>query len=321
VSRIQIENGRATGVVYMHDGKIETAGASRDVLVSGGAINSPQILMLSGIGPADHLKQMGIEVTLDLPGVGENLQDHVGAGVIYQSTKPISLNESESLGNLLTYMLFKKGPFTSTIAESGAFIKTQDGLPAPDIQYHFAPAFFKDHGFTKMSGHGFTIAPTLLHPRSRGRILLHSNDPFEHAAIHANYLSEEEDTRSLLAGMKLAHELAHSKAFAPFLGSEMDPQTWKKTDDEVLEAIRQSGETIYHPTSTCKMGSDSMAVVDSQLRVRGIEGLRVIDASVMPNVVGGNTNAPTIMIAEKAADLLKNPVAVQETAARSKEAV
>ncbi len=321
VSRVQIENGRATGVAYMKDGKVETERANREVLVCGGAINSPQILMLSGIGPADHLKSMGIEVLLDLPGVGENLQDHVVAGAVYQSTKPISLNDAEKLGNILNYMLFKKGPFTSTVAESGAFIKTQDGLAAPDIQYHFAPAFFKDHGATKLPGHGFTIAPTLLHPRSRGRILLHSNDPFEHAAIHANYLNEEEDIRSLLAGVKLAHELAHSKAFAPFLGTEMDPPSWKLGENEMLEVIRQTGETIYHPTSTCKMGSDSMAVVDSQLRVRGIEGLRVIDASVMPNVVGGNTNAPTIMIAEKAADLIKKPLPVAQTAAISTETV
>ncbi|MEO7022385.1 MAG: choline dehydrogenase [Ktedonobacteraceae bacterium] len=321
VSRIQIENGRATGVVYMNNGKIETALASREVLLCGGAINSPQVLMLSGIGPAEHLKSVGIEVVLDLPGVGENLQDHVVAGAVYQITQPISLNDAEKFGNILNYMLFKKGPFTSPVAEAGAFIKTQDGLAAPDIQYHFAPVFFKDHGATKLPGHGFTIAPTLLHPRSRGRILLRSSDPLAHAMIHANYLSEQEDMQSLQAGLKLAHELAHSKAFAGVLGAEIEPMTWQRTEAEVIESIRQSGETIYHPTSTCKMGSDAMAVVDSQLRVRGIEGLRVIDASVMPNVVGGNTNAPTIMIAEKAAELIKHPLAAGQVAAMSKEAV
>ncbi|HEU5375313.1 MAG TPA: choline dehydrogenase [Ktedonobacteraceae bacterium] len=321
VARVVIENGRATGIAYIEGDKVETVRANREVLVCGGAINSPQILMLSGVGPAEHLRSVGIEVIADLPGVGENLQDHLVAGAAYQSTRPISLNDAEKLGNILTYLFFKRGPFTSTIAESGGFIKTQSDLPAPDIQYHFAPAFFREHGAVKIPGHGFTIGPTLLHPRSRGRILLHSNDPLQHAAIHANYLSEEEDIQSLLAGLKLAHELAHTKAFAPYLGPEMEPQTWKCSDKEMIETICQSAETIYHPAGTCKMGSDAMAVVDTQLRVRGIEGLRVIDASIMPTVVGGNTNAPTIMIAEKAADMLKRPSAVAQSREKSKETV
>lgn len=312
VARVVIENGRATGVAYLVDGKVETEHANREVLVCGGAINSPQILMLSGIGPADHLRSMGIEVVADVPGVGENLQDHLVAGAAYNSTKPISLNDAEKPGNLLNYMVFKKGPLTSTIAEAGSFIKTRSDLPAPDIQFHFAPVFFKDHGFEPVPGHGFTIAPTLLHPRSHGRIRLRSSDPLAHAAIHANYFGEEEDIQTLLAGMKLAHELAHTKAFASLLGDEIEPKTWKKEDHEIIEAMRQAAETIYHPAGTCKMGNDSMAVVDSQLRVRGVEGLRVIDASIMPAVVGGNTNAPTIMIAEKAADMIKHPLAVKQ---------
>jgi len=319
VARVVVEHGRATGVSYMQGGQIETALARREVLVCGGAINSPQILMLSGIGPADHLRAMGIEVVLDLPGVGENLQDHLVAGVQYHITKPISLNDAESLGNLFTYLLFKRGPLTSTVAESGAFVKTRDELAAPDIQYHFAPVLFRGHGFENIPGHGFTILPTLLHPQGRGRIRLHSSDPFAHAAIHANYLSEEEDIRSLLAGMKLAHELAHTQAFAPFLGAEVEPSSWKASDSETLEVIRQKAETIYHPAGTCKMGSDSLAVVDAQLRVRGIEGLRVVDASVMPTVVGGNTNAPTIMIAEKAADLLKQATGAAKIEAAAKQ--
>jgi len=319
VARIVVEHDRATGVTYMKNGQIETALANREVLVCGGAINSPQILLLSGIGPADHLQSLGIEVVLDLPGVGENLQDHLVAGAVYQSTKPISLNDAEKPGNILNYMLFKKGPFTSTIAEAGGFIKTRSGLPAPDIQYHFAPVFYKAHGFEKIPGHGFTVGPTLLHPRSRGRIRLHSSDPFAHAAIHANYLSDEEDARTLLAGLKLAHELAHTRAFAPFLGAEIEPNTWKRDDSEAIEAIRQSAETIYHPAGTCKMGTDAMAVVDPQLRVRGIAGLRVIDASIMPTVVGGNTNAPTIMIAEKAAEMIKQSTSVASAEAAVKQ--
>jgi choline dehydrogenase len=277
--------------------------------------------MLSGIGPAEHLRSMGIEVALDLPGVGENLQDHVVTGAIYSSSKPISLNEAETLGNTLAYLFFKKGPFTSTIAEAGGFIKTQDGLPAPDIQYHFAPAFYKNHGFEKVEGHGFTIGPTLLHPKSRGRILLRSSDPFAPALIHANYLSEEDDARVLLAGLRLAHELAHTRAFAPYLGAEIEPLTWKLGDEEVIEVIRQFSETIYHPAGTCKMGTDSLAVVDPQLRVRGIEGLRVVDASIMPTVVGGNTNAPTIMIAEKAAEMVKYPAGATRAEVATKQRV
>lgn len=319
VARVVIENGRATGVAYMQGGQIITERANREVLVCGGAINSPQILMLSGIGPADHLKSVGIEVALDLPGVGENLQDHLVAGAVYRSTQPISLNSAENIKNLLTYLLFKKGPLTSTIAEAGGFIKTQPDLSAPDIQYHFAPAFYKAHGFEKVEGHGFTIGPTLLHPKSRGRILLRSSDPFASAVIHANYLSEEEDARTLLAGLKLAHEIAHTRAFDAYRGPEIEPLTWKREDKEVIDSIRQSAETIYHPAGTCKMGTDAMAVVDAQLRVRGIEGLRVVDASIMPTVVGGNTNAPTIMIAEKAAEMIKQGVNAAQTEAAAKQ--
>jgi choline dehydrogenase len=312
ITRVLIENGRAVGVEYKKSGQLETERVNREVLVCGGAINSPQILMLSGIGPADHLRSMGIEVAADLPGVGENLQDHLAAGASYHSTKPVSLSNADKPGNLVYYLLFKKGPFTSTIAEAGAFIKTRSDAPAPDIQYHFAPTFFRGHGFEKIPGHGFTIGPTLLHPKSRGRIRLRSSDPFEHAVISANYFSEEEDVQVMLAGIKRAHELAQTRAFAEFRGPELDPPTWKQPDSETIRVIRETAETLYHPAGTCKMGSDSLAVVDSQLRVRGIEGLRVIDASIMPTVIGGNTNAPTIMIAEKAADMIKSPTAVKQ---------
>ncbi|HLI68387.1 MAG TPA: choline dehydrogenase [Ktedonobacteraceae bacterium] len=312
VARVVIEKGRATGVAYLANGRIETVRANREVLVCGGAINSPQLLMLSGIGPADHLKAKGIEVVLDLPGVGENLQDHLAGAAIYQASKPVSLNDAQKPGNLLNYLLFKKGPFTSTIAEAGAFFKTRSDVPTPDIQFHFTPTFFKPNTFEPAPGHGFMIISTLLHPRSRGRIRLHSNDPSAHAAIHANYFTEEEDIQVMLAGLKMAHEVAHTQAFAPFLGPEVEPFTWNRTDSEIIQAGREWCETLYHPAGTCKMGTDDMAVVDPQLRVRGIEGLRVIDASIMPTVIGGNTNAPTIMIAEKAADMLKSPATVKQ---------
>lgn len=312
VARVLIENGRATGVVYLANGQTETVRANREVLICGGAINSPQILMLSGVGPAAHLQEMGIEVVVDLPGVGENLQDHLASGAAYHSTKPISLANAQRPGNLLNYLLFKKGPFASTIAEAGAFVKTNPDAPAPDIQYHFAPTFFKAHGFEPVEGHGFTIAPTLLHPTSRGRIRLRSTDPTAYPVIQANYLSTEEDAQVMLAGLKLAHEIAHTRAFAPFLGAELEPGTWKRSDSEVLQVLGESSETLYHPAGTCKMGNDAQAVVDAQLRVHGIQGLRVIDASIMPTVIGGNTNAPTIMIAEKAADMIRQPATVKQ---------
>jgi choline dehydrogenase len=314
VARVVIENGRAVGVAYAVNGQSEIVRANREVLLCSGAINSPQLLMLSGIGPAAHLKEVGIEVVVDLPGVGENLQDHLASGASYHSTKPISLADAQKPANVLNYLLFKKGPLTSTIAEAGGFIKTRSDAPVPDIQYHFAPTFFKAHGFEQVPGHGFTIAPTLLHPVSRGQIRLRSSDPTAHALIYANYFSAEEDLQVMLAGLKVAHEIAHTKAFAPFLADEIDPQTWNQPDSVAIQALRESTETLYHPAGTCKMGNDPMAVVDAQLRVRGVEGLRVVDTSIMPTVVGGNTNAPTIMIAEKAADMIKQPSTTKQAA-------
>lgn len=291
------------------NGRLTVEQAGREVLLCGGAINSPQLLMLSGIGPADHLRTLGIEVVADLPGVGENLQDHLASGAVYSTTKPISLNNAERTRNVLKYLFFRQGPLTSSVAEAGAFIKTRPDAPVPDIQFHFAPVFFRGHGLEPAPGHGFTIGPTLLHPRSRGRILLRSSEPTAPAVIHANYFQSEEDVRVMLAGLKIAHEIAQTRAFAELRGPELAPATWQRPDSELIQVMRETSETLYHPCGTCKMGpaNDETAVVDARLRVRGVEGLRVIDASIMPTVVGGNTNAPTIMIAEKAADLLRYP--------------
>lgn len=320
VAQILIEQGRATGVISATDGKNETIRANREVLICGGAINSPQLLMLSGIGPADHLRSVDIEVVADLPGVGQNLQDHLAGGVMFHSKQPISLSDAENPGNVLKYMFLKKGPLTSVVAESGGFIKLQKDASLPDIQFHFAPVLFKNHGFEVIPGHGFTIGPTLLHPKSSGQIRLRSNNPLEPAIIQANYFSEEEDARLMLQAVKFSGEVARAKAFDQFRGEQIMGSA-DLSDDEMLQLLRQNAETLYHPTSTCKMGNDAMAVVDAQLRVRGIEGLRVIDASIMPAVIGGNTNAPTMMIAEKAADLLKSSSGKQETTQKSEQTV
>ncbi|HEX2913264.1 MAG TPA: choline dehydrogenase [Chloroflexia bacterium] len=305
VARVLFEENQACGVLYRNNGRLEEAKAAREVILCGGAINSPQLLLLSGIGPASQLKTMNITVVANLPGVGQNLQDHPAAGVLTASTQPVSLDKVENPRNLINYLLFQKGPFTSNVAEAGGFVRTQPDLPAPDLQFHFAPVIYLEHGFKKLEGYGYTIGPTLINPQSRGSISLRSKDPFEPPLIRANYLSSDTDLQVLLKGLKLARQIAQAKAFEPYRGVELMPGPDAQSDEALYDHIRQTIETLYHPAGTCKMGTDEMAVVDPQLRVRGVTGLRVVDASIMPTVTRGNTNAPTIMIAEKAADMIK----------------
>ena len=304
-TRLLFEGRRATGVEYLRNGKREKALAEREVLLCCGSVQSPQLLMLSGIGPADHLRTLDIPVVNDLPGVGENLQDHLFLAVAYNCKKPITLDKVETAGNLFRYLAFRNGPLTSNIAESGGFLKITPGATVPDLQFHFGPVYYINHGFERPEGHGFSIGPTLLRPKSRGRIRLRSADPLAPPAIQPNYLSEESEARVLVEGIKLARKLARTKAFAEYCGEEYCPGAAVQSDDAVAEYIRRSAETVYHPAGTCKMGSDAMAVVDERLRVQGVERLRVVDASIMPTLVGGNTNASTIMIAEKAADFIR----------------
>ena len=313
VTGVIFEGTRAVGVTYIQNGEKQKANANKEVILSGGAINSPQLLMLSGIGPADHLKALGIPVVADLPGVGQNLQDHPAIVVLYASTQPISLAHAQSPENLQDFVDNKMGPLTSNIAEAGAFIRTQANLSMPDIQYHFAPVYYLNHGFTVPEGDGYTIAPCILHPRSRGYITLRSTNPEEAPIIQPNYFADEVDMQVLVEGVKIARKLGETQAFSPFRDVETHPGPQAQSDEEITEYIRNHVETLYHPVGTCKMGNDSMAVVDAHLRVRGVEGLRVIDASIMPTVVGGNTNAPTIMIAEKAADLIKGTASVSQS--------
>jgi choline dehydrogenase len=313
VTGIIFEGTRAVGVTYIQNGEKEQATANKEVILSGGAINSPQLLMLSGIGPADHLKALDIPVVADLPGVGQNLQDHPAIVVLYSSTQPISLAHAQTPENLQDFVDNKMGPLTSNVAEAGAFVRTQANLSMPDIQYHFAPVYYLNHGFTVPEGDGYTIAPCILHPRSRGYIALRSTNPAEAPIIQPNYFADEVDMQALVEGVKIARKLGETQAFSPFRDVETHPGPQAQSDEEIAEYIRNHVETLYHPVGTCMMGNGSMAVVDAHLRVRGVEGLRVIDASIMPTVVGGNTNAPTIMIAEKAADLIKGTASVLQS--------
>ncbi|HLX44938.1 MAG TPA: GMC family oxidoreductase N-terminal domain-containing protein [Bryobacteraceae bacterium] len=299
-SRILIENGRAAGVEYFQKGSTQQVRASREVILSAGAIGSPQLLLLSGIGPLKQLEAQGISVQADLPGVGENLQDHLSVGESYFCTQPVSLTDIETFTNLVKYFVLKNGPLTSNIAEAGAFVKSQPGLAECDLEFHFAPVHYIDHGFAKPGGHGFSLGPSLLTPKSRGRITLRSIDPLEPPAIDPGYLSDPADMPPLVEGIRLARRIASAAAFDSFRGKPV-------FDEDDPEAhIRGRAETLYHPTGTCKMGADPMSVVSPQLEIHGIAGLRVADASVMPVIVGGNTLAATMMIAEKAVQMITN---------------
>ena len=304
-TRVLFDKCRAVGVAYPRDGRPGEARAVREILVCCGSVQSPQLLMLSGIGPAGHLRSLNIPVVADLPGVGENLQDHLFLAVAYKCKKTITLDKAETLANFLKYLVFKKGPLTSNVAESGGFVAISPGAPAPDLQFHFGPVYYLNHGFDRPEGHGFSIGPTLLRPKSRGRITLHSADPLAPPAIHPNYLSEESDVCVLVQGIRLARRFAQAKAFASYCGGEYCPGKHMQSEEALAAYVRKAAETVYHPVGTCKMGHDAMAVVDDQLRVQGVQGLRVVDASIMPTLIGGNTNATTLMIAEKAADLIR----------------
>ncbi len=299
VTRIIIENGRAVGVAYVQTGSGHQVRAAHEVILCAGAIGSPQLLLQSGLGPRMQLEALDIPVMVDLEGVGANLQDHLAVGISYFCTQPVSLSDLETLGNRVKYLAGKSGPLTSNIAEAGAFVKSQPGLAECDLQFHFAPVHYVDHGFTTPGGHGFSLGAALITPKSRGRITLRSADPLEAPAIDPAYLSDRSDLGPLLEGVKVAQRIANAKPFDPYRGQPVFPV------DDPEACIRARAETLYHPVGTCKMGLDELSVVNPKLQVYGVTGLRVVDASVMPVIVGGNTNAATIIIAEKAARLIK----------------
>ncbi len=317
VARVLTDGTRAVGVSYLRDGAQVEERARREVILCGGAINSPQLLLLSGIGPAEHLKALGIAVVADLPGVGQNLQDHLASGVQYHSKQPVSLFSAEKPVNILNYLLFKKGPLTSNVAEGVAFVKTRPDLLVPDLELLFAPSFFVDHGFGNPPGHGFTIGVVLLHPESKGSLTLRSTNPTDPPVIQPNYLSSERDVQVMIEGLRLARKIGQARALDAYRGDEFLPGEAAQSDADLAEFLRERSETLYHPVGTCRMGEDPLAVVDPALRVRGVEGLRVVDASVIPTIISGHTNAPSIMIAEKAADLIREQAAVAAGAAQS----
>jgi len=310
---IYFEDKRAAVVSFQQGNNSMQERAEREIILCAGAIGSPQLLMLSGVGPADHLRQFNVPIACDLPGVGKNLQDHPACAMVYECTRPVSLASAEQFSNQLRYLISRRGPLTSNVAEAGAFVKTSGRAQVPDLQFHFGVGYFVEHGFQQIKGHAFTFGPTLLHPYSRGDIRLRSSNPLDAPAIRANYYADSRDMDVMVEGLKLARTLAATKALAQYCGAELHPGAAAKDDTALRAHIAKFTETLYHPVGTCKMGHDAAAVVDSELRVHGVEGLRVVDASIMPTVVGGNTNAPTIMIAEKAADLIKNGPAARRT--------
>jgi choline dehydrogenase len=295
--------------VYTAHGKAFHQPAAREVLLSGGALNSPQLLMLSGIGPATQLRRHGIDVVHDAPQVGENLQDHLDICTLQHSTKPITYDRVSDVKVAFDYYLRgHRGAGSSNIAEAGGFVRSQYAPDArPDIQLHFLPAMLDNHGRHRLAGDGYTVHACPLRPRSRGRVCLVSGRAADKVRIEANYLSDAEgfDLKMMVECAKLSRELLAQPAFDDFRGAPIFPARDDLDDASLVEFIRAKAETIYHPIGTCRMGRDDASVVDPQLRVRGVDGLRVIDASVMPNLIGGNTNAPTMMIAERAADLIR----------------
>ncbi|MFW6321666.1 MAG: GMC family oxidoreductase [Halohasta sp.] len=306
VTRVRFDGRTAVGVEYVQDGSgsTESVDASEEVILSAGAINSPQLLMLSGVGPADHLEAHGISVVHELPGVGRNLQDHLQVKLNYACEKPISLEGADSLWNVLKYLVLKRGPLTSNVAEAGGFAAVSEGTERPDIQLHFGPSYSVNHGFDNPDGHGFWLGALCLRPESRGQITLRSADPFDDPAIDPQYLTEDEDLEILLAGLKLVREILEADPFDEYRGRAVSPGPDVQSEAQLIEHIRETAESLYHPVGTCKMGDDELAVVDDRLAVHGLDRLRVVDASIMPTITSGNTDAPTTMIAEKAADYI-----------------
>ncbi len=321
VTRILFEGKRAIGVEYLMDGQTTPtrAMAATETIVTGGAIGSPKLLLLSGVGPAAHLREKGISVVHDQPGVGENLQDHIDCATIWDCGGPHSYYGTDQYLKqawwTLQFLLFNSGPVTSNIVETGGFVRVDPASKTPDTQLHFLPAYVIDHGLVRVPGYGVSLFTNLLRPKSRGSVRLASADPKQAPLIDPNFFSDPYDLRMAVEAIKFARRIMAAPAFRPFIKGERMPGADKRADEQLEAYCREWGKTDYHPVGTCKMGIDPLAVVDPQLRVIGLDGLRVIDSSIMPLEISANTNAPSIMIAEKGAEMLLTSHAARKQAA------
>jgi len=320
VTRIVTESQRATGVEFIQSGHVQRLHAAREVLLCAGALLSPQVLMLSGIGPADELARHGIARVQELPGVGRQLHDHPDVVQVVDAPHLKDLfglsfaGVMRVLQGIFEWRRQRSGMLTTNYAEAGGFIKSRPDEPTPDLQLHFVIGKLVDHGRKIVFGHGYSCHVCLLRPKSRGRVTLASADPLAAPLIDPNFLAERDDLDRLVRGFKLMRSILQQPALAGHTGRELEASARAQTDAQIEDFIRNFGDTIYHPVGTCRMGSGPLDVVDAQLRVRGLQGLRVVDASIMPRIVSGNTNAPTIMIAERAADLIRGRVAAKTAA-------
>jgi choline dehydrogenase-like flavoprotein len=309
VAKINVENGTASGIDFIHKGQSRSLIANKEVLLSAGSIVSPKVLLQSGIGPGAELQKLGIHTVLDLPGVGKNLQDHANAIVQHKTKSRVLYGMSwgavpRQALSVFEYLFFRRGMFGSNMVEGGGFMKTNPNIAHPDIQFILTPGYRK-MGEIVSAGHGFQLSAILLRPKSRGEITLTSADPQDNPVIDPKFFAEESDLDTLLLGLKEARKFCSAKEMNIYNGFELLPGEDVKTDAQLRDYVLNTSSAIFHPVGTCKMGSDRLAVVDDRLRLRGIEGLRIVDASIMPTIISGNTNAPTIMIAEKAADMIK----------------
>jgi choline dehydrogenase len=306
---ILFEGERAVGVVGARLSEMIVHRAEREVIVCGGAYNSPQLLMLSGLGRPEELEQLQIEVVAESPEIGLNLQDHPNSGAVYAIEEEISLFGALNEENLALFEGEGRGPLTSNLAEAGGFMRTRDGLDAPDVQFHFVPGRFQTEGLVPGDGHGFSIGACVLKPKSRGFVALGSPDPTAKPLIVHNYLQHPDDVASIVAGVRTALEICETGRLGELVTETlMGPES--RSDEDIEAHSRKRMQTLYHPVGTCRMGDEPTSVVDRELKVRGVEGLRVVDASVMPTVPRGNTNAPVIALAERAADLIRGEVPV-----------
>tara|TARA_B100001123_G_scaffold306181_1_gene342067 strand:+ start:1204 stop:2814 length:1611 start_codon:yes stop_codon:yes gene_type:complete len=309
-TRILVKNGKAVGLEYRRRRNTHVVHADNEIVLSSGAVNSPRLLMLSGIGPAGHLSSVGVDVVHDLPGVGQNFQDHMDV-YLTAETAPISYNREDrpdrALRHMIQYLLYKTGPMTACVAEAGAFVRSSDAVNSPDIQIHCLPAYVIDHGRQRRKGHGITINTCNLRPRSVGSVKLRSANPEEAPLIDPNFCGDSSgyDWEISMAGFHWGRKLLQTEAFAPYIRYEHMPGVSVTSDEAIRDYIKKWSKTDYHPVGSCSMGVGEDAVVDTELRVRGLENLRVIDASIMPKLISGNTQAPSIMVGEKGAAIMR----------------